>query len=293
MNETLGASVGALKRRYETGGTSIGEKQPRNGRTSLTVAAVVSIWCWGASTVVPTVASLGEEAQTEVPVVSALDEEVSTVAAVVSIWCWGASTVVPTVASRGKEASMVAAVVSALSEEAQTEVPVVSGLSVEVSMVVSFVSCTGASSWGVVSARIQQTSYAIPARTWHEAREWLLGAAVVSAGGGLVWLRCLWAVAGPGCGACGRWRGLAGLRDDAPSGARGADGERAGRRPRAHRAALPTRGGRVASRKPRLAGNVGCRRAADNTRCRWLAGSARRLSGPTAQGTERVDIAGD
>ena len=43
---------------------------------------------------------------------------------------------------------MVAAVVSALSEEAQTEVPVVSGLSVEVSTVVSFVSCTGASSRG-------------------------------------------------------------------------------------------------------------------------------------------------
>ena len=42
---------------------------------------------------------------------------------------------------------------------------------------------------------------------------------------------------GPGCGARGRWRGLAGLRADAPSEARGADGERAGRRPRAHRAA--------------------------------------------------------
>ena len=37
---------------------------------------------------------------------------------------------------------------------------------------------------------------------------------------------------GPGRGARGRWRGLAGLRDDAPSEARGADGERAGRRPR-------------------------------------------------------------
>ena len=46
---------------------------------------------------------------------------------------------------------------------------------------------------------------------------------------------------GPGCGARGRWRGLAGLRDDAPSEARGADGERAGRRPRAHRAARPSR----------------------------------------------------
>ena len=42
---------------------------------------------------------------------------------------------------------------------------------------------------------------------------------------------------GPGCGARGRWRVLAGLRDDAPSAARGADGERAGRRPRAHQAA--------------------------------------------------------
>ena len=47
-------------------------------------------------------------------------------------------------------------------------------------------------------------------------------------------------VRGPGCGARGRWRGLAGLRADAPSEARGADGSRAGRRPRAHRAAQPT-----------------------------------------------------
>ena len=38
-------------------------------------------------------------------------------------------------------------------------------------------------------------------------------------------------------GAGGRWRGLAGLRDDAPSEARGADGSRAGRRPPAHTAA--------------------------------------------------------
>ena len=45
---------------------------------------------------------------------------------------------------------------------------------------------------------------------------------------------------GHGCGARGRWQGLAGLRADAPSEARGADGERAGRRPRAHRAARPT-----------------------------------------------------
>ena len=47
-------------------------------------------------------------------------------------------------------------------------------------------------------------------------------------------------IRGPGCGGRGRRRGLAGLRDDAPSEARGADGERAGRRPRAHKAARPT-----------------------------------------------------
>ena len=52
--------------------------------------------------------------------------------------------------------------------------------------------------------------------------------------------------AGPGCGARGRWRGLAGLRDDAPSEARGADGERAGRRPRAHKAARPSRAHKAA-----------------------------------------------
>ena len=46
---------------------------------------------------------------------------------------------------------------------------------------------------------------------------------------------------GPGCGARGRWRGLAGLRDDAPSEARSADGSRAGRRPRAHQAARPNK----------------------------------------------------
>ena len=43
------------------------------------------------------------------------------------------------------------------------------------------------------------------------------------------------------------WEGLAGLRGDAPSEARGADGERAGRRPRAHQAARPTR---QATRRP-------------------------------------------
>ncbi len=44
---------------------------------------------------------------------------------------------------------------------------------------------------------------------------------------------------GPGCGARGRRRDLAGQRADAPSEARGADESRAGRRPRAHKAARP------------------------------------------------------
>ena len=46
-------------------------------------------------------------------------------------------------------------------------------------------------------------------------------------------------VAVPGCGARGQQRGLAGLRGDAPSEARGADDSRTGRRPRAHKAARP------------------------------------------------------
>ena len=44
---------------------------------------------------------------------------------------------------------------------------------------------------------------------------------------------------GPGCRARGRWQGLAGLRGDAPSEARGADGSRAGRRPRRSQAPRP------------------------------------------------------
>ena len=44
---------------------------------------------------------------------------------------------------------------------------------------------------------------------------------------------------GPGCGASGRRQGQGGLRGDAPSEARGADGSRAGRRPRAQPAARP------------------------------------------------------
>ncbi len=57
---------------------------------------------------------------------------------------------------------------------------------------------------------------------------------------------------GPGRGTGGRRRGLAGLRDDAPSEARGADGSRAGRRPPAHTAARPNSTPRNANaRQPR------------------------------------------
>ena len=44
-----------------------------------------------------------------------------------------------------------------------------------------------------------------------------VGLTAVPVGGGRAWLRCPWAAAGPGCGARGRWRGLAGLRDNEPS----------------------------------------------------------------------------
>ena len=53
--------------------------------------------------------------------------------------------------------------------------------------------------------------------------------------------------AGPGRGAGGRRQGLTGLRDDAPSAARGADGEQAGRRPPAHTAARPNKTGHAAA----------------------------------------------
>ena len=78
-------------------------------------------------------------------------------------------------------------------------------------------------------------------------------------GGGLAWLRAdalshaqqhgaagVEGAEGTCRSAGGRRRGLAGLRDDAPSEARGADGERAGRRPPAHTAAGPS-GARNAS----------------------------------------------
>ena len=62
---------------------------------------------------------------------------------------------------------------------------------------------------------------------------------------------------GPGCGARGRRRGLAGLRGDAPSEARGADGSRAGRRPRAQPAARPDSTPRGARNTRGAASNAG------------------------------------
>ena len=73
------------------------------------------------------------------------------------------------------------------------------------------------------------------------------GLAAAPVGGGRAWLRHPWVAAGPGCGARGRRQGLAGQRVDAPSEARGADGSRAGRPPRVHQAARPTR---QATRRP-------------------------------------------
>ena len=67
-----------------------------------------------------------------------------------------------------------------------------------------------------------------------------------------------------GYGAWGRRQGLAGLRDDAPSEARGADGERAGRRPRA-----PTR---RQAREHKLRGRQAAARGADAERAARSAG---------------------
>ena len=94
-------------------------------------------------------------------------------------------------------------------------------------------SCEEASTWSAARNRGSTPAY--------DRAEAAAGIALYA------WPRCPWAAAGPerasrhgpGCGARGRWRGLARLRDDAPSEARGADGERAGRRPRALRAARP------------------------------------------------------
>ena len=87
-------------------------------------------------------------------------------------------------------------------------------------------------------------------------------------------------------GAGGRWRGLAGLRGDAPSEARSADGSRAGRRPPAHTAAGPdgarnTRG--ATSNQPDNPRNANARqpeRAAARSRSQW--GTQRRREATTS-----------
>ena len=92
--------------------------------------------------------------------------------------------------------------------------------------------------------------------------------------------RCPWAAAEPGGGARGRWRGLAGLRDDAPSKARGADGSRAGRRPRAQPAARPHWcGGRRRDRRARAGFEI------DHSEPQARVWRSRGRPGPPAPGT--------
>ena len=106
-----------------------------------------------------------------------------------------------------------------------------------------------------------------------------------------------------GSGAWGRRQGLAGLRDDAPSEARGADGERAGRRPQAPtrrqarehklrgRQAGSSRSGRQAGGPSgRLAAQTPSRQLAARTpsgRAEW----AGRVGGPSGR-AERVGRVG-
>ena len=75
--------------------------------------------------------------------------------------------------------------------------------------------------------------------------------------------------------------GGAGLRDDAPSEARGADGERAGRRPRAHKAARPDESGPPAPGTPVGPQATRPGRASQNLR-NWAA------SRPTARSARRA-----
>ena len=99
-------------------------------------------------------------------------------------------------------------------------------------------------------------------------------------------------------GTGGRRRGLAGLRDDAPSEARGADGSRAGRRPPAHTAARPNSTPRNANaRQPRgAAARSRSQSSTQRSRCAttsatWTAFKAaplRRLSPETTRTRPRL-----
>ena len=68
-----------------------------------------------------------------------------------------------------------------------------------------------------------------------------------------------------GSGAWGRRQGLAGLRDDAPSKARGADGERAGRRPPRHQHAEHAHTTRPGPAAPNSAEGPGLVKQSDQT----------------------------
>ena len=87
---------------------------------------------------------------------------------------------------------------------------------------------TGAIHWGDISFKTRPRRPTDPPIRTRRTRHQQPGSAGVKGAGGT----CR--------SAGGRWRGLAGLRDDAPSEARSADGSRAGRRPPAHTAAGPS-----------------------------------------------------
>ena len=108
------------------------------------------------------------------------------------------------------------------------------------------------SRWGLAGQRADVPNHT-PAHqaplVWRRRRAWRPGCGARGRRWGLDGIRTVTTnptgvegaggIGGPGCGARGWRRGLAGLRADAPSEARGADGSRAGRRPRAHQAARP------------------------------------------------------
>ena len=179
---------------------------------------------------------------------------------------------------------------------------------------------TGAIRWGDISFSQNETTgrrrcggrrrarslhrwtVAGPGRATHRHKPRPIGGRREACG---AWPRCRWAAAGPAgqrgdasshtqqpgatgvegaggtCrGAGGRRRGLAGLRDDAPSEARGADGSRAGRRPPAHTAARPFKAGHTAPGTP-----VGPQATPEIRRVRKRHRHNGRKETPTAPGT--------
>ena len=100
--------------------------------------------------------------------------------------------------------------------------------------------------------------------------------------------------AGGSCrGAGGRRRGLAGLRDDAPSEARGADGSRADRRPPAHTAAGPSGAQNTRGATSNTINDSGRRpRAHQAARPNKPPGGAWNTSGTISNNTRRRQLAG-